>query len=314
MPRTNNSAPPSIADRLVERLTKLVRTPSENPPGDEAAAGAVTESYCRTSASTLRFTRPSRAVLTSSQGRATGAVRSSPTAATSTSCPRATRRCGSGTVFGPRRRRRDARAGERRREGALRSGSGGRRTSCSTRAPSSTGRWSLRSSRTRKRWTSREPVGWSSRASSVPICHDRRGADLAPIGARPTRSELDPAHDARAGGPRFGPRARPQRNQLHERGRESPRCHRSRHHPRGAWRAEPQRRDDHRRREGQHHPCIVQRRDRPAKHPRRDARGPDSSVGVCGRARQDTLSGADRNRRVDVRRTCHSRWTRRASW
>ena len=34
-------------DRLVERLTKLVRTPSENPPGNEAAAGAVTESYCK---------------------------------------------------------------------------------------------------------------------------------------------------------------------------------------------------------------------------------------------------------------------------
>ena len=34
-------------DRLVERLTELVRTPSENPPGDEAAAGAVTESYCK---------------------------------------------------------------------------------------------------------------------------------------------------------------------------------------------------------------------------------------------------------------------------
>jgi acetylornithine deacetylase/succinyl-diaminopimelate desuccinylase family protein len=34
-------------DRLVERLTKLVRTPSENPPGNEAAAGALTESYCK---------------------------------------------------------------------------------------------------------------------------------------------------------------------------------------------------------------------------------------------------------------------------
>jgi succinyl-diaminopimelate desuccinylase len=34
-------------DRLVGRLADLVRTPSENPPGDEAAAGAVTESYCR---------------------------------------------------------------------------------------------------------------------------------------------------------------------------------------------------------------------------------------------------------------------------
>jgi acetylornithine deacetylase/succinyl-diaminopimelate desuccinylase family protein len=34
-------------DRLVERLAELVRTPSENPPGDEAAAGALTESYCK---------------------------------------------------------------------------------------------------------------------------------------------------------------------------------------------------------------------------------------------------------------------------
>jgi succinyl-diaminopimelate desuccinylase len=34
-------------DRLIGRLADLVRTPSENPPGDEAAAGAVTESYCR---------------------------------------------------------------------------------------------------------------------------------------------------------------------------------------------------------------------------------------------------------------------------
>jgi len=34
-------------DRLVGRLAELVRTRSENPPGDEAAAGAVTESYCR---------------------------------------------------------------------------------------------------------------------------------------------------------------------------------------------------------------------------------------------------------------------------
>jgi succinyl-diaminopimelate desuccinylase len=34
-------------DRLVERLAELVRTRSENPPGDEAAAGAVTESYCK---------------------------------------------------------------------------------------------------------------------------------------------------------------------------------------------------------------------------------------------------------------------------
>ena len=34
-------------NRLVERLSELVRTPSENPPGDEAAVGALTESYCR---------------------------------------------------------------------------------------------------------------------------------------------------------------------------------------------------------------------------------------------------------------------------
>jgi succinyl-diaminopimelate desuccinylase len=34
-------------DRLVERLSELVRTPSENPPGNEAAAGALTESYCK---------------------------------------------------------------------------------------------------------------------------------------------------------------------------------------------------------------------------------------------------------------------------
>jgi succinyl-diaminopimelate desuccinylase len=34
-------------DRLVGRLAELVRTQSENPPGDEAAAGALTESYCR---------------------------------------------------------------------------------------------------------------------------------------------------------------------------------------------------------------------------------------------------------------------------
>ena len=34
-------------DRLVGRLTELVRTPSENPPGDEAAAGALTESFCK---------------------------------------------------------------------------------------------------------------------------------------------------------------------------------------------------------------------------------------------------------------------------
>ena len=34
-------------DRLVARLAELVRTPSENPPGEEAAAGALIESYCR---------------------------------------------------------------------------------------------------------------------------------------------------------------------------------------------------------------------------------------------------------------------------
>jgi succinyl-diaminopimelate desuccinylase len=34
-------------DRLIERLAELVRTRSENPPGDEAAAGALTESYCK---------------------------------------------------------------------------------------------------------------------------------------------------------------------------------------------------------------------------------------------------------------------------
>jgi len=34
-------------DRLVERLAELVRTRSENPPGEEAAAGALTESYCK---------------------------------------------------------------------------------------------------------------------------------------------------------------------------------------------------------------------------------------------------------------------------
>jgi succinyl-diaminopimelate desuccinylase len=34
-------------ERLVGRLTELVRTPSENPPGEEAAAGALVESYCR---------------------------------------------------------------------------------------------------------------------------------------------------------------------------------------------------------------------------------------------------------------------------
>ena len=34
-------------DRLVGRLAELVRTRSENPPGDEAAAGALTESYCK---------------------------------------------------------------------------------------------------------------------------------------------------------------------------------------------------------------------------------------------------------------------------
>jgi len=34
-------------ERLVARLAELVRTRSENPPGDEAAAGALTESYCR---------------------------------------------------------------------------------------------------------------------------------------------------------------------------------------------------------------------------------------------------------------------------
>jgi acetylornithine deacetylase/succinyl-diaminopimelate desuccinylase family protein len=34
-------------DRLVERLTGLVSTPSENPPGEEAAAAAVAADYCR---------------------------------------------------------------------------------------------------------------------------------------------------------------------------------------------------------------------------------------------------------------------------
>lgn len=34
-------------ERLVARLAELVRTPSENPPGEEAAAGALIESYCR---------------------------------------------------------------------------------------------------------------------------------------------------------------------------------------------------------------------------------------------------------------------------
>lgn len=33
-------------DRLVERLTQLVRTPSENPPGAEAAAGELVGSWC----------------------------------------------------------------------------------------------------------------------------------------------------------------------------------------------------------------------------------------------------------------------------
>lgn len=34
-------------DRLIERLAALVRTESENPPGNEAAAAAVTEAQCR---------------------------------------------------------------------------------------------------------------------------------------------------------------------------------------------------------------------------------------------------------------------------
>jgi succinyl-diaminopimelate desuccinylase len=33
-------------DRLVERLRRLVRTPSENPPGEEAAAGELVSSFC----------------------------------------------------------------------------------------------------------------------------------------------------------------------------------------------------------------------------------------------------------------------------
>jgi succinyl-diaminopimelate desuccinylase len=33
-------------DRLVERLRQLVRTPSENPPGEEAAAGELVSSFC----------------------------------------------------------------------------------------------------------------------------------------------------------------------------------------------------------------------------------------------------------------------------
>jgi acetylornithine deacetylase/succinyl-diaminopimelate desuccinylase family protein len=33
-------------DRLVDRLRQLVRTPSENPPGEEAAAAAVTAAFC----------------------------------------------------------------------------------------------------------------------------------------------------------------------------------------------------------------------------------------------------------------------------
>jgi succinyl-diaminopimelate desuccinylase len=33
-------------DRLVERLSRLVRTPSENPPGEEAAAGELVSSFC----------------------------------------------------------------------------------------------------------------------------------------------------------------------------------------------------------------------------------------------------------------------------
>lgn len=33
-------------DRLVERLRQLVRTPSENPPGEEAAAAALTSAFC----------------------------------------------------------------------------------------------------------------------------------------------------------------------------------------------------------------------------------------------------------------------------
>ena len=34
-------------DRLVDRLQQLVRTPSENPPGEEAAAAALTSAFCR---------------------------------------------------------------------------------------------------------------------------------------------------------------------------------------------------------------------------------------------------------------------------
>lgn len=33
-------------DRLVDRLQQLVRTPSENPPGEEAAAAALTSAFC----------------------------------------------------------------------------------------------------------------------------------------------------------------------------------------------------------------------------------------------------------------------------
>jgi succinyl-diaminopimelate desuccinylase len=44
---SEQSSPAVDRDRLVERLSELVRIPSENPPGDEAAVGALTESYCR---------------------------------------------------------------------------------------------------------------------------------------------------------------------------------------------------------------------------------------------------------------------------
>jgi acetylornithine deacetylase/succinyl-diaminopimelate desuccinylase-like protein len=45
-PSAADIAPVIDRDRLIGRLEELVRTPSENPPGEEAEAAKLTASYC----------------------------------------------------------------------------------------------------------------------------------------------------------------------------------------------------------------------------------------------------------------------------
>ncbi|MDQ4126307.1 MAG: M20 family peptidase, partial [Actinomycetota bacterium] len=46
MPLSADFATFADRDRLVDRLQQLVRIPSENPPGEEAAAAALTAALC----------------------------------------------------------------------------------------------------------------------------------------------------------------------------------------------------------------------------------------------------------------------------